>query len=107
VSRGGNELELYVVQCDSYGTDKCNGIKIVEGTFEVTPYFAKTKDTLELNEIKEGIRFYKCKNFRQLLKRNDELEVHLAYKVDSLNTIYVKKLFLMLDRDESYHFSVH
>ena len=107
VSRDGHELELYVVKCDSYGTDKCKGLKIIEGTLEMTPYFEKTKDTLKLTEIKEGTQFYKCKDFGQAWRNNDKLVVHLTYKVDSLNVIYDKNLIFSLDKDESYQFSVH
>jgi hypothetical protein len=107
VSKTGKELGLDLVRCDSYGVNKCSGITIVEGTLEAIAFFEETKDTLQLSEIKEGTRFYKCKNFRQAWRNNDKLGVYLTYKVDSLNVIYDKDLFLLLHKDESYHFTVH
>jgi hypothetical protein len=107
VTRSGNELTLYVVKCNSYGADKCNGRKIIGDSLELTPYFEKTGDTLTLTEIKESTRFYTCRDFQQLLRDNHTLAVHLTYKVDSSNVTKDRNLFLSLDKDESYQFSVH
>jgi hypothetical protein len=101
--RDEDELFIKIVECHWYGRDNCKGQKVVEGTLKIIPYLTETSDTLKFIEKKEGSFKYRCPNWNNDCWA-DELKISLTYKVDSLNTVYDKKLLLTPIRDKEYNF---